>query len=88
MLNAFSDINQINEKYDLELFRRTEESFQNTMPRSHAISHMKMKKVGRGMKKNRGFKNAGNMQISDDKQKIRDRLFVREKLNLRYLGIE
>jgi hypothetical protein len=36
MLDAFSDINQINAKYDLELFRQTEESFQNAMPRSHA----------------------------------------------------
>ena len=36
VLDGFSDMNQINEKYDLEILRRTVESFQKDMPRSHA----------------------------------------------------
>lgn len=36
LLDGFSDMNQINEKYDLEILCRTVESFQSDMPRSHA----------------------------------------------------
>ncbi|MDO4324669.1 MAG: hypothetical protein Q4E24_01325 [bacterium] len=36
VLDGFSDMNRVNETYDLEILRRTVESFQKNMPRSHA----------------------------------------------------